>query len=523
MSSSRKVEKCSRVYRAAFLGLMICMCYLVRVVATELWMRFKYRSHLQYRCFKLDNQEGKNWTESELGLRTKAGSMDYKDEMIKTKRSSWRYYPRLYAPNENGLDYNRFYSYIDNLMDSMSGLLVEPGFNQFLMEACQLLANSLDYAHQGFFDAAFYSVRQAGEIVLTGALFVNLEESERISKYETWVKLDYFPSFARLSKMLKDKDEDYRRLLEQMPEIEDQINGLNAKANKFIHKQGYDSFYIVPHKMIAGKVDRIGREFAEYFKAVVKVCAIFRLTVDPFPILIADPECLYRFPDCATLEFRPMFVRDCLGSDFIERYKSTDFYRNWLEAIKAYFPKLKEATYNVSYLHYIDLSGAEEILDEIDKLSPFEATAVLFTVLFSDKVVAIHMANMLDAFVNSAKHHCGIYLSEMNVFAGQLDGINVPLREISNLVDSDLRESLSSVETVITLFTMGSESVCVETDLALDDGEIELGRKTAQELEHFWNRIETGQGNMLELRKTDAFEHARRKVDEADLCCRQCD
>ena len=114
-------------------------------------MRFKYRSHLQYRCFKLDNQEGKNWTESRVGLRAKAGSMDYKDEMIKTKRSSWRYYPRLYAPNENGLDYNRFYSYIDNLMDSMSGLLVEPGFNQFLMEACQLLANSLDYAHQGFF------------------------------------------------------------------------------------------------------------------------------------------------------------------------------------------------------------------------------------------------------------------------------------------------------------------------------------------------------------------------------------
>lgn len=101
---------------------------------------------------------------------------------------------------------------------------------------------------KGFFDAAFYSVRQAGEIVLTGALFVNLEESERISKYETWVKLDYFPSFARLSKMLKDKDEDYRRLLEQMPEIEDQINGLNAKANKFIHKQGYDSVLSCPIK-----------------------------------------------------------------------------------------------------------------------------------------------------------------------------------------------------------------------------------------------------------------------------------
>lgn len=53
-----------------------------------------------------------------------------------------------------------------------------------------------------------------------------------------------------------------------------------------------------------------------------------------------------------------------------------------MNAIKSTFPQLKEATYNVSNLHYIDMSNIEDILDEIDKLTFYEATVVLFTALF---------------------------------------------------------------------------------------------------------------------------------------------
>lgn len=84
-----------------------------------------------------------------------------------------------------------------------------PSFNQFLLESCQLLANSLDLIHQGYFDAAFYSVKQAGEVILIGTLFTNLDEVEREAKYKKWASLGGFPSFSKLSDMLRAKDSEY--------------------------------------------------------------------------------------------------------------------------------------------------------------------------------------------------------------------------------------------------------------------------------------------------------------------------
>lgn len=147
-----------------------------------------------------------------------------------------------YMAREDDLNFSHLYNYVEQLADSISGIVSTPPFNQFLLESCQLLANSLDLIHQGYFDAAFYSVRQAGEIILVGTLFSNLEESERKAKYEKWVSLDRLPSFSELSKMLRSKDIEYRDLLEQMPEIDELISKLNKRANKYIHKQGHESF-----------------------------------------------------------------------------------------------------------------------------------------------------------------------------------------------------------------------------------------------------------------------------------------
>lgn len=295
--------------------------------------------------------------------------MNFKDEYINSQMFSWRHHPLRHVAREDELDYSLLYGYVDQLADSASGLVSTPSFNQFLLESCQLMANSLDLIHQGYFDAAFYSVSQAGEVILIGTLFSNLEESERKAKYEKWVSLDRFPSFSELSKMLRSKDIEYRDLLEQMPEIDELISKLNKRANKYIHKQGHDSFYTKPYEVVSESARHIREDFTDYFKTTVKVCSIFRLAVDPFPILLNDPECEYRFPDCMTIEFGQSFIDNCLGNDFVEHYIETDYYRNWVNAIKSTFPQLKEATYNVSNLHYIDLANIEDILDELDKLT----------------------------------------------------------------------------------------------------------------------------------------------------------
>lgn len=438
--------------------------------------------------------------------------MNFKDEYINSQMSSWRHHPLRYVAREDELAYSRLYGYVGQLADSVSGLVSTPSFNQFLLESCQLLANSLDLIHQGYFDAAFYSVRQAGEIILVGTLFSNLEESEHKSKYEKWVSLDRFPSFSELSKMLRSKDIEYRDLLEQMPEIDELISKLNKRANKYIHKQGHESFYTKPYEVAPESAKHIREDFTDYFTTTVKVCAIFRLAVDPFPILLSDPECEYRFPDCMTIEFGQYFIDNCLGNDFVEHYIKTDFYRNWMNAIKSTFPQLKEATYYVSNLHYIDLSNIKDILDELDKLTLYEATAVLFTALFSEKVIAIHITGMLDAFSNSARPSSGLYLSDMSDYAEQLGGVNVPLAEICHLARLDTSHEFSPVSSFITSFSIASDFVCVETDKLLDDNEVELGRNAAEELDWLWSRIKTGQCAMFELKETSLFKWIKQNV-----------
>lgn len=413
---------------------------------------------------------------------------------------------------EDDLNFSHFYNYVEQLADSISGIVSTPPFNQFLLESCQLLAKSLDLIHQGYFDAAFYSVRQAGEVILIGTLFSNLEESERKAKYEKWVSLDRFPSFSDLSKMLRSKDIEYRDLLEQMPEIDELISKLNKRANKYIHKQGHESFYTKPYEVVPNSAKHIREDFADYFTTTVKVCAIFRLAVGPFPILPSDPECEFRFPDCMTLEFGQSFIDNCLGNDFVERYIKTDYYRNWVNTIKSTFPQLKEATYNVSILHYIDLSNIEDILDELDKLTLYEATAVLSTALFSEKVIAIHITGVLDVFSNSARPSSGLYLSDMTAYAEQLGGVNVPLTEICRLASLDTPQEFSSVSSFITSFSIASDFVCVETDKLLDDNEVELGRKAAEELSQLWKHIKTGECAMFELKETALFKWIKQNV-----------
>lgn len=438
--------------------------------------------------------------------------MNFKDKYINSQMFSWRHHPLRYVAREDELAYSRLYDCIEQLADSVSGLVSTPSFNQFLLESCQLLANSLDLIHQGYFDAAFYSVRQAGEVILIGTLFSNLEESERKAKYEKWVSLDRFPSFSELSKMLRSKDIEYRDLLEQMPEIDELISKLNKRANKYIHKQGHESFYTKPYEVVPESAKHIREDFTDYFTTAVKVCAVFRLAVDPFPILLSEPECEFRFPDCMTLEFGQSFIDNCLGNEFVKHYIETDYYRNWVNAIKSTFPQLKEATYYVSNLHYIDLSNIKDILDELDKLTLYEATAVLFTALFSEKLIAIHITGMLDAFSNSARPSGGLYLSDMGDYARQLGGVNVPLADICRLASFDTSHEFSPVSSFITSFPIASDYVCVETDKHLDDNEVELSQNAAEELGQLWSRIKVGQCVMSELKETVLFNRIKQRL-----------
>lgn len=66
---------------------------------------------------------------------------------------------------------------LSELQFSNSGIIAEVNPFFFLNESCQLLANSVRLFKLGYFDCAFYSVRQAIELSLNGLyLFSNPEK-----------------------------------------------------------------------------------------------------------------------------------------------------------------------------------------------------------------------------------------------------------------------------------------------------------------------------------------------------------
>jgi len=55
-----------------------------------------------------------------------------------------------------------------------------------------------------------------------------------------------FPSFSGLCKELKKKGQTFSALAEQMSGLEDLFSSINSKANKYVYKQGFSSFYSLP-------------------------------------------------------------------------------------------------------------------------------------------------------------------------------------------------------------------------------------------------------------------------------------
>ena len=69
---------------------------------------------------------------------------------------------------------NEYLEDLNDLRYSYSGLIAEVNPFFFINEACQLLANSVKLFEAGYFDCAFYSIRQAIELSLSGLyLFSN--------------------------------------------------------------------------------------------------------------------------------------------------------------------------------------------------------------------------------------------------------------------------------------------------------------------------------------------------------------
>ena len=422
---------------------------------------------------------------------------------------SWRSALRSCACRD--LDYAHLYGLIENLVDSFTGVLIGPSFNQYLIESCQLLANSLALVEQGYFDAAFYSVRQAGEVMMTGALFADLDDEQREKKYEGWRRLERFPSFNGLYTELKKKGQTFSALAEQMPGLEDLFPPLNSKANKYIHKQGFSSFYSSPRAQGQERAKKIAEDFEAYFRRVLSVCAILRLTVDPFPILLEDPECAWRFPDSLTMPFSDGFISECLDDELVAQFTQTDYYRSWLDSIKSMFPRLCEPAYWAAAAEHVDLAQLGAILDDLGKLPFTSAAAVLLIAASSPWSVAVHIYGGIYQFTCSNGSSAGLSSSDMAAVAEEFGGVNVPMSDLAVAFGPRGEEAMAATKpsSFVTVCQMGRERVCMETSRCLEADVVDRLRGAAEELGEFFAQLSAGQKTMRDIGRTKVFQSCR--------------
>ncbi|MEF2621619.1 MAG: hypothetical protein U0M48_05650 [Xylanibacter rarus] len=284
---------------------------------------------------------------------------------------------------------------IDNIRWAETGLINAFGSNRFFDEASQMIANSIYLFQEGFFDAAFYSLRQSIEISI-GTLYLTANPE----KINEWKKLEPGFESGRMANFLQEQEPIFKEIRTKMSTFFDNIHAIQKKTNKYVHKQGFFSFYTTQRLCLSDHrekeiYNKIVTDFEETLKVAIGAVAVYRLAIDPLPIILMDTELMTRSGDFVTEPYSKEFVDKYIGLENIKLYKQTKIYQDYKEWLMSK-EKQNEAVYNIIHWQIIDRNKINDILEQIHLLS------------FTDRIaVAIIMSSMKipQVFINGCFHY----------------------------------------------------------------------------------------------------------------------
>lgn len=117
--------------------------------------------------------------------------------------------------------------------------------NEFFLEAVQLIINAITLFEKGYFDCAFYSLRQSLEISTTIVYFVDDSETNRKQELSKWKNQDRFPMHNQMIAELQKRKNVFANIKDEMTLYFREIEETKEKLNKYVHKQGFDKFYVL--------------------------------------------------------------------------------------------------------------------------------------------------------------------------------------------------------------------------------------------------------------------------------------
>lgn len=279
---------------------------------------------------------------------------------------------------------------IDTIRYATTGNINAWDSNRFFEEATQMLINAIALFEQGFFDAAFYSMRESIEISI-GTLYLTANRN----KLKEWQQQKNGFDNAVMAKFLREHEETFKEMREKMKPFFDNIWNTEKKINKYVHKQGFDKFYI--HLWNKNNYQKRVRKIKEDFESYLTVCigavAVYRLALDAMPIALMDEDLLMRSPDLLTQPYTEDLVNKYIGKEAITSYKKTSFYQAYREFLSNR-PKQNEAVFNLIHYQLFERKYIDSYISQFNQLSLTDRiAAVIFS--SSDKISQLYVNGLI--------------------------------------------------------------------------------------------------------------------------------
>mgnify|MGYP003289905570 CR=1 FL=1 len=285
-----------------------------------------------------------------------------------------------------------------------TGILNEMFCNLFFSESVELIKHAFFLYEDGYFDCAFYSLRQSIENM--NNMLLSAADAE---KFEIWKDKGRFPTDKAVKDLLCRQNDAYNEIKAVIPYFFEEYNDLLKKANKYIHKQGFDTFYINSVTPNNENKDERTNLFLSFLKYSIGMMLIMNIALDPLSLALSDFEVDSHIPFEPMTEPIPITIFEkYLSLDIIEKIKTTQHYTS----IKDYFlgmEKLNDATYAVLRYEYFDVERLDEIEKQINQLDISQA--LLFCILKSG-IKATHFYWDYDILGYSTSYQPKVHLSE---------------------------------------------------------------------------------------------------------------
>lgn len=329
---------------------------------------------------------------------------------------------------------NKYISAIWNIEHSFTGRMDVPYANTFIYESTQLLINSIELFELGYFDAAYYSLRQAIEVSTVMIFFSDLSSEEKENFINDWKGLKKFPMQNQMVEYISHNGLIFQDIKEKLSDYFDFIKNVSATINKVVHKQGYKFFYTSRNHPISENKydkDKFKEDYVSKLKDCIGIVAVMRLVIDPYPILLTDYEIYSRSMDSMTEQYSEKFIKEYIGTNIIDKYKECDIYVNHYNGIISE-EKKNSTILNIVKHQCIDTSNKNEIIEQVHLLDEWDYYASMLAINF-DKVCKVYCCGGLQMYftdrnTNRKKHSWGG--KEFDDFSKSLDKYNQNYDEV---------------------------------------------------------------------------------------------